>query len=131
QLAAALAALVALGIRQLPVIGLAKQSEEIHRANQPQPLRLPREAPALHLIQRLRDEAHRFAHAYHQTLRRRRLQESVLDELPGLGPKRKLRLLQQFGSMSRLRRARVAEVAAVPGIGPSLATRLRQFLDGS
>jgi len=129
QLNAALAALAALGITSLPAIGLAKQMEEIYRAGHAEPLRLPRTSPALHLIQRLRDEAHRFANAYHQTLRKRRIQESVLDEFSGLGPRRKLALLQEFGSIQRLRQATAEEIAAaVLGIGPRTAAALKEFL---
>jgi excinuclease ABC subunit C len=128
QLNAALAALAALGISALPVVGLAKQLEEIHRPNRTEALRLDRASPALHLIQRLRDEAHRFANAYHQKLRKRRIQESVLDEFSGLGEKRKVALLRRFGSIQRLRRASAAEIASIPGIGPKLAVSLHAFL---
>lgn len=128
QLRAARQALAALGIAHLPVIGLAKQYEELYRPEQSQPLRLDRASPALHLIQRLRDEAHRFANAYHQQLRKRRIQESLLDEVPGLGPKRKLALLKRFGSVQRLRKASREEIAAVPGVGPKLASVLKEFL---
>ena len=85
----------------------------------------------MHLIQRLRDEAHRFANAYHQKLRKRRIQESVLDEFPGLGEKRKQALLRHFGSIQRLRQADTAEIVAVRGIGVKMAEALRKFLTGS
>ena len=130
QLMAALRALWKLEIRDLPVIGLAKQMEEIHVPEQALPIRLPGNSPALHLIQRLRDEAHRFANAYHQKLRKRRLQESVLDEFSGLGVKRKLALLQHFGSIQRLREAGADKIAEVPGIGPKTAAALKVFLQG-
>jgi excinuclease ABC subunit C len=80
------------------------------------------------LIQRLRDEAHRFANAYHQKLRLRRVRESVLDELPGLGEKRKQALLRRFGSVQRLRLAGADEIAAVPGIGSKMAGQISDFL---
>lgn len=128
QLSSALGALAQLDIRDLRVIGLAKQMEEIHLAAPAAPLRLPRNSPALHLIQRLRDEAHRFANAYHQKLRKRVIQESVLDEFPGLGDKRKRALLRHFGSIQRLRSASAEEIAAVTGIGPKMAGTLRAFL---
>ena len=131
QLAAALRALDALGLRAAPVIGLAKRQEEIYLPSQSQPIRLNRASPALHLIQRLRDEAHRFANAYHQKLRTRRIQESVLDEFPGLGEKRKQALLRQFGSIQRLHRAEAKEIARAPGIGPKTAAALREFLAGA
>ncbi len=127
QLNAARAALQALSV-SLPVISLAKQFEEIYTPDQPSPIRLPRESPALHLIQRLRDEAHRFANAYHQKLRQQRIRESVLDDVPGLGRQRKLALLQHFGSIQRLREASVETIAAVPGIGPRLAESVKRSL---
>ncbi len=129
QLSAACAALATLDLTRLPVIGLAKQFEEIYLPDQPVPLRLPSTAGALRLVQRLRDEAHRFANAYHRKLRSRRIKESVLDEFPGLGPKRKADLLRRFGSIQRLRQATVEELAAVPGIGPKTAKKLHDFLD--
>jgi excinuclease ABC subunit C len=128
QLMAALRALWQLEIRDLRVIGLAKQMEEIHVPDQTLPIRLPRNSPALHLIQRLRDEAHRFANSYHQKLRKRRVQESVLDEFPGLGGKRKLALLRHFGSIQRLREATSEEIAEVTGIGSKTAAALKSFL---
>lgn len=127
QLSAALRSLAELHIT-LPVIGLAKQMEEIYVPGMAEPLRLPRQSPALHLIQRLRDEAHRFANAYHQTLRKRRIQESVLDDIAGLGQKRKLALLKHFGSIARLRAASVEKIAGVPGIGPKMAAMLKERL---
>ena len=130
QLSAAVRALSEIGV-QLPVIGLAKQMEEIYQPGVPEPLHLPSNSPALHLIQRLRDEAHRFANAYHQTLRQRRIQESVLDEITGLGDKKKVTLLKHFGSIQRLRAAGVAELAAAPGIGPILAATVKTFLERS
>src|SRR5579862_5284374 len=128
QLMAALRALWKLEVRDLPVIGLAKQMEEIHVADQTLPIRLPRNSPALHLIQRLRDEAHRFANSYHQKLRKKRVQESVLDEFSGLGVKRKMALLQHFGSIQRLREATAEQIAEVPGIGGKMAQALKEFL---
>ncbi len=128
QLMAALNALWKLEIRELRVIGLAKQMEEIHVPDQVLPIRLPRNSPALHLIQRLRDEAHRFANSYHQKLRKQRVQESVLDEFSGLGAKRKLALLKHFGSIQRLREATAEEIAEVTGIGPKMAAALKGFL---
>jgi excinuclease ABC subunit C len=130
QLNAALSALAALGL-DLPVIGLAKQMEEIYRPGTDQPLQLPRTSPALHLIQRLRDEAHRFANAYHQKLRKRKIQESVLDEFPGLGERKKLALLKRFGSIHRLRQASAAEIAEVSGIGHSMARQIAELLSES
>jgi len=130
QLHAAVRALEQIGTR-IPVIGLAKQLEEIYRVDVPEPLRLPRNSPALHLLQRLRDEAHRFANSYHQKLRQRRIQESVLDEIDGLGEKKKIALLKHFGSIQRMRLAGIEPLASVPGIGPKLAAKLKEFLTRS
>jgi len=128
QLSAAMGALAKIGV-QVPVIGLAKQMEEIYAPGKT--LRLERNSPALHLIQRLRDEAHRFANAYHQKLRQRRIKESVLDELPGFGGKRKLALLRRFGSIQRLRSASIEDIAAVPSIGSKMAATLKEFLSSA
>ncbi len=173
QLSAAHRELWKLGLREQPVIGLAKKLEEIYLPQNFQPrinanereseknvsdnsrplavrsetlasvtqvsgfiphpsafriLRLPANSPALHLLQRLRDEAHRFANQYHQKLRKRRIQESVLDEFAGIGENRKKLLLQHFGSIQRLRAASVEEIAQVQGVGRKLAEALWEFL---
>lgn len=128
QLRAARAALRELGYGHVPVAGLAKQFEEIHWADPGAPLRLDRADPALHVLQRLRDEAHRFALTYHRHLRSRRLSESALDEIEGVGPQRKATLLRHFGSVHRLARATSAAIAAVPGIGPALAETIHTIL---
>ncbi len=106
----------------MPVAGLAKRFETLLFRRQA--LNLPPESHALRTLQRLRDEAHRFALAYHRRLRARRLRESWLDEVPGIGAARKQALLRRFGSVSRLRRAPESELAALPGIGPALAREL-------
>jgi excinuclease ABC subunit C len=121
QVRAARAALAALGLDRLPAAGLAKEREEIVTDDGRPPRLLPREAPALHALQRLRDEAHRFAITHHRRLRNRLIRESALDEVPGIGPQRKQALLLAFGSVYRLARADAPAVAAVPGIGPDLA----------
>jgi excinuclease ABC subunit C len=120
QLRAARAALAALGIDRLPAAGLAKEQEAIVR-DDGQPLILPRDSAALHVLQRLRDEAHRFAIDHHRRLRNRRIRESALDGIPGIGPQRKQLLLKTFGSVYRLARAPVEAIAAVPGIDTELA----------
>jgi excinuclease ABC subunit C len=124
QLRAARAALRELGLEDLPTAGLAKEREEIVRDNGAPPLLLPRDSAALQVLQRLRDEAHRFAIDYHRRLRNRRLRESALDEIPGIGPQRKQALLRTFGSVYRLARAPREEIAAVAGIGPDLAAAI-------
>lgn len=129
QLNAAQKELDQLGLGHIPVIGLAKEFEEIYLPGQSTPVRLDADHPALKLLQRIRDESHRVANAYNAQLRLRRISESVLDEFPGIGQVRKAVLLKHFGSLHRLRRATVEEIAQVPGFGPRLATELRKFLD--
>jgi excinuclease ABC subunit C len=110
----------------IPAIGLAKQQELVFTPDRPEPLVLPRDSQALRLLQRVRDEAHRFAHAYHQKLRERRVVFSLLDEIPGIGEKRKRDLIRHFGSVRRIRQAPLEEIAAV--IGPKMAARVAAYL---
>lgn len=128
QLNAARAELVKLGLNHLPTIGLAKEFEEIYRHESHAPLRLSHESGALKLLQRVRDESHRFANTYNAQLRLRKLSESVLDEFPGMGERRKAALLRKFGSVQRLRRATAEEIAAVPGFGGKVTAELMTFL---
>jgi excinuclease ABC subunit C len=128
QLSAACRELQRLGLHDLPIIGLAKEHEEIYRPGRALPLRLPMDSPALRLLQRIRDEAHRFANAYHQLLMKKRVEESILDDCPGVSQNRKSLLLQRFGSVNRLRRASVEEIAATEGIGRKLAEEVHLFL---
>lgn len=121
QLNAARTELARLGLSHVPVAGLAKRYEELHVPGGGRPLRLPRDSQALATLQRLRDEAHRFALTYHRRLRSRRIRESRLDDVPGVGDKRKELLLERFGSVRRLVKATESEIAAVPGIGPTMA----------
>ncbi len=129
QLGAACAELAKLGLSQLPIIGLAKEFEEIHRPGQEAPLRLPADSQALKLLQRVRDESHRFANTFNAQLRLKKISESLLDEFPGIGDARKTALLRHFGSVQRLRAAAVEDIAAVPGFGGKMAQELRVFLD--
>jgi excinuclease ABC subunit C len=128
QLSSACRELQRLGLHDLPIIGLAKEHEEIYRPGYAMPLRLPEDAGALHLLQRIRDEAHRFANAYHQLLLKKRIDESILDDCPGVSQNRKNLLLRKFGSVSRLRKASVEEIAETEGIGPKLAEEVHRFL---
>ena len=107
QLSSACRELQRLGLHDLFIIGLAKEHEEIYRPGRALPLRLPMDSSALRLLQRIRDEAHRFANAYHQLLMKKRVEESILDDCPGVSQNRKSLLLQRFGSVNRLRRADV------------------------
>jgi excinuclease ABC subunit C len=130
QLRAARAELDVLGLSHLPAVGLAKKLEEIYPdATAAQaPIRLPAGSAALHVCQRIRDEAHRFALTYHRRLRLKRLRESLLDEVPGIGEKRKEQLLTHFGSMARLRRASAEDIQSVPGVGPAMAGMIKETL---
>ena len=128
QLSSACKELQRLGLHDLPIIGLAKEHEEIYRPGRALPLQLPEDSGALRLLQRIRDEAHRFANAYHQLLMKKRVGESILDDCPGVSQHRKNLLLRRFGSVKRLRRASVEEIAATDGIGTKLAADVHRFL---
>jgi excinuclease ABC subunit C len=128
QLSSACRELQRLGLHDLPIIGLAKEHEEIYRPGRAMPLQLPPDSGALHLLQRIRDEAHRFANAYHQLLLKKRIDESILDDCPGVSQNRKNLLLRKFGSVNRLRKASVEQIAATEGIGPKLAEDVHRFL---
>jgi excinuclease ABC subunit C len=128
QLSAACRELQRLGLHDLPIIGLAKEREEIYRPGRALPLQLPLDSGALRLLQRIRDEAHRFANAYHQLLMKKRVGESILDDCPGVSQNRKNLLLRRFGSVNRLRKASVEEIAATEGIGRKLAEEVHRFL---
>src|SRR6476620_3410431 len=129
QVSAAKVVLDELGLHDLPLAGLAKEREELFLPDRSEPILLPATSPALYLVQRLRDEAHRFAITYHRDLRARRTVRSAFDDLPGVGPKRKRELLKVFGSIKRVREAPVEQIAAVPGIGRSLAERIKATLE--
>jgi excinuclease ABC subunit C len=129
QLNAACAELAALGLSHVPIIGLAKEFEEIWRPGASEPLRLGLDHPAIKLLQRVRDESHRVANSYNAQLRLRKISESMLDEFPGIGGQRKAALLKRFGSVHRLRRATIEEIAEVSGFGGETAARLKAFLE--
>jgi excinuclease ABC subunit C len=128
QLSSACRELQRLGLHELPIIGLAKEYEEIYRPGRALPLVLPPDSGALRLLQRIRDEAHRFANTYHQLLMKKRIGESILDDCPGVSQNRKNLLLRKFGSVNRLRKATVEQIAATEGIGPKLAQDVHRFL---
>jgi excinuclease ABC subunit C len=127
QLTAGVRVLEELGLDYLPIVALAKREEEVYHPGSLHPLVLDAASPALHALMRVRDEAHRFAIAYHQRLRDRRTLRSVLDEIPGVGPTLRTNLLRHLGSARRVRTASVAELAAVPRITPKLAQRIHDF----
>jgi excinuclease ABC subunit C len=129
QLNAALAVLDEFDLRDaVPTVGLAKREEEIFVPGRPEPVNLPRNSPALFLVQRIRDEAHRFAISYHQRLRARQGIASQLDQIHGIGPRRRKLLLQHFGSLDAIRAASVEELTALPGITHSLAELIKSQL---
>jgi excinuclease ABC subunit C len=124
QLNVGLAVVQELGLDWIPVVALAKQREEIYRGDALEPLRLDPTSPALQTLQKIRDEAHRFAVTYHKKLRSRRTIQSVLDAIPGVGPTIRTSLLRTLGSAKRVRESSVAELAAVPKVTPKLAQRI-------
>jgi excinuclease ABC subunit C len=128
QVAAAQRALDELGIDDIPVCGLAKRLEEVWLPSQEDPVILPRTSEGLYLLQRVRDEAHRFAITHHRSRRSKSMVESVLDDVPGLGEVRRKSLLKRFGSLKRLRAATVEEIAEVPGIGTRTAEAIAEAL---
>lgn len=130
QVSAARGALLKSELSSIPVIGLAKREEEIYLEGSPEPVRLPRSSKALKFLQRMRNEAHRFAIEYHRKLRSRRLEHSELDEIAGIGEKRKIVLLHEFGSVEALRGASAEEMAAINGIGESIATKVYEHFHG-
>ena len=128
QADAAARALAELGIDDVAVCGLAKRLEEVWQPGEEYPVILPRSSEGLYLLQRVRDEAHRFAIAYHRHKRGKAATTSALDDVPGLGPARRKTLLKHFGSVRKLSAASVEEIAAVPGIGPRLAATISAAL---
>jgi excinuclease ABC subunit C len=128
QVSAARRAMDELGVSLIPLVGLAKRNEEIYLDGRKEPLVLPRRSLALRLLQRARDEAHRFAIEYHRKLRSKGLRRSELNEIPGIGEKRKTALLLEFGSLEALRKAPAEEIARIPGIGIRTAKRIYELL---
>jgi excinuclease ABC subunit C len=130
QLNAALGVLAELGIADQPIAGLAKQQEELFVPGRSESIMLPRDSQGLFLLQRIRDEAHRFAVTYHHNVRGKKAVVSDLDDVHGVGGRRKKALLQRFGSVPEIRKASVEEIAAVDGIGPKLAAAIKRQLGG-
>ncbi|HEY8489707.1 MAG TPA: excinuclease ABC subunit UvrC [Dehalococcoidia bacterium] len=128
QLSAALDVMRDLGLESIPVAGLAKQQEELFVKDMSEPIVLPRTSQALYLVQRIRDEAHRFAITYHRKLRGKAAVQSALDAVPGIGPKRKKMLLRRFGSVKAIREASVDDIAATIGFTRKLAEKVKEHL---
>jgi excinuclease ABC subunit C len=129
QLSSALKVLEEFELRDVvPLVSLAKQEEEIFLPDRPTSVLLPRRSQALYMVQRIRDEAHRFAITYNRTLRRKKGVASQLDSIPGIGPKRRTALLKAFGSLDKIRQAEATEIAALPGFNQSLAEAIKSQL---
>jgi excinuclease ABC subunit C len=130
QVSAAQRALDELGITDIALCGLAKRLEEVWVPGSKDPLILPRSSEGLYLLQRIRDEAHRFAITFHRSRRSKIMLESILDEIPQLGSARRASLLERFGSVAAIRKASVDEIAATPGIGGKIASVIESYLEG-
>jgi excinuclease ABC subunit C len=128
QLSAALDVMRDMGLKHVPVAGLAKQNEELFVQDHSEPIVLPRTSQGLYLVQRIRDEAHRFAITYHRQVRSKSGMQSALDGIPGVGPKRKRALLRKFGSLKNIREAPVEEIATTVGFTSTLAEKVKQYL---
>ncbi len=126
QLAAAREAMQEMGVHHIPVVGLAKRHEEVFVPDEDEPIILPRGSEGLYLVQRVRDEAHRFAITYHRKVRGKSSVQSALDTIPGIGPKRKKALLRKFGSVKGIREAEVDDIASTVGFTKTLAERVKQ-----
>jgi excinuclease ABC subunit C len=128
QLSAAVEVMQELELTEIPIVGLAKQNEELFLPRRSDPILLPRNSQALYLVQRVRDEAHRFAITFHRKIRGKSGLRSQLEDVPGVGPTRKKALLRQFGSLKAMRAASVDELAAVPGMTRTAATALKRAI---
>jgi excinuclease ABC subunit C len=128
QLNAALEARHELGLDSIPMVSLAKENEEVFMPGDPQPVYIAKDSPALHILQRARDEAHRFAISYHKKLRRREAITSVLDNISGIGPKRKKALLKKFGSIEAIKEASLEELSQTKGLTLALAQKVKEYL---
>ena len=131
QLNAALEVRQEVKLDSIPMASLAKENEEVFIPGDPRPVRIAKDSPALHILQRARDEAHRFAIGYHRKLRRKEVIVSVLDEIPGIGSERKKALLKKFGSIQAIKEASLEELSQTKGITSALAKRVKEFLGDS
>ena len=129
QVNAAQEVLDELGITDVTLVGIAKRLEEVWVPGEEYPIIVPRNSPALYLVQNLRDEAHRFAITFHRQQRSARMRRSKLDDIPGLGPKRRKQLVKQFGSVAKVKQASVEDIAALPGFGRKLAQLIHDALN--
>ena len=128
QLSSAVQVFLDLGIRDIPLASLAKREEELFIPQNPDPILLPRNSKGLFLVQRIRDEAHRFAITFHRKRRQKSSIQSAMDLIPGIGPKRKRMLIRQFGSLKGVREATTEEIAAAPGMTLKLAEKVKEYI---
>jgi excinuclease ABC subunit C len=131
QLNAALEVRQELGLYSIPMASLAKENEEVFIPGDLQPVYIAKDSPALHILQRARDEAHRFAISYHKKLRRKEVTTSALDNVPGVGPKRKKALLKKFGSIEAIKEASLEELSQTKGMTSTVAQRVKEYLGNS
>ena len=127
QLSMACEVLDELNLAHIPIIGLAKEFEEIYIPNSKRPIIIPKNNKALHLLQQVRDESHRFAITYHRKLRSDNISESSLDDIPGIGKKRKINILKEFGTMDKVKNASVEELAKINGMNEKVATNVYEY----
>lgn len=127
QLSMACEVLDELNLAHIPIIGLAKEFEEIYIPNSKRPIIIPKNNKALHLLQQVRDESHRFAITYHRKLRSDNISESSLDDIPGIGKKRKINILKEFGTMDKVKNATVEELAKIKGMNEKVATNVYEY----
>jgi len=128
HLNAVLEVMLELGVKGVPLASIAKEEEELFTPDSSEPIVLPRNSQALYLVQRVRDEAHRFAVTFHKSLRSKRGTRSVMDDIPGIGPKRKRALLRKYGSVQAIRTATIDDLASVPGMTRASAQRLKELM---
>ena len=128
QLSAATSVLEELGLEEIPVASLAKRFEEVYLPGESDPVRIPRDSEALYLLQAVRDEAHRFAITYHRSRRDKAMTKSVLDDIAGLGPGRRKRLLKEFGSVKKIRALTEEELVAVSWLPEAVGRRVYERL---
>jgi excinuclease ABC subunit C len=131
QLNAALEVRQGLGLESIPIASLAKENEEVFMPGHSQPVRIAKDSPALHILQRARDEAHRFAISYHRRLRHKEVTASALDNIPGIGPKRKKALLKKFGSIEAIKETSLEELSQTEGMTLAVAKKVKEFLGDS
>jgi excinuclease ABC subunit C len=131
QLGVAVRVLEELGLEEICVASLAKRFEEVYMPGDSEPIRIPRDSEALYLLQQVRDEAHRFAITYHRQLRGKKMTTSVLDDVPGLGPTRKRRLLKEFGSVKKLRELDEQQLLALPWLPDAVGAAVHARLHGA